>query len=63
MKIVGMASGNVILQIHNSDLIFHLLFFHFQLKKKSNKKKISIPIACVSSAKVNLDIVNAFSNV
>jgi hypothetical protein len=29
MKIDGMASGNVILQIQNNGLIFHFFFSHF----------------------------------
>jgi hypothetical protein len=56
MKIVRMVSGNVILQIQNSGLIFHPFFSHFQPKKNSNKSQNSIPIACVSRAKVNLDV-------
>jgi hypothetical protein len=63
MKIARIISGNVILQIQNSGLIFHPFFFCFQPKKNSNKNQISIPIACASKVKVNLHDINASSNV
>jgi len=39
------------------------VLFSFLAQKKSNKNQITIPTACVSRAKVNLDVVNALSNV
>ncbi len=63
MKIVGMASGNVILQIQNNGLTFHLFFSHFQPKKNSNKSQITILVACANRVKINLDATNGFSNV
>jgi hypothetical protein len=63
MKTVGMVRGNVILHIQNSGLIFHPLFFHFQLKIISNKSQIYIHAACASRDKINIDVANASSNV
>jgi hypothetical protein len=55
-NIIGMASGNVIWQI------VHVLFPFPSWKNLTNKSQITIIDNCSSRTKVNLEAINASSN-